>query len=1187
MTIIRKLLSTVLAFCMVISLPVNASAYSTYQELRNDNSIQPQIDISQTEKQEWTSDGFDLWGEISDLEYFSNAQTFDDYELLMPHVEELVRSSPDVEESSIRYSDGILCWLIGDDPNKYDPSVRVQMNGGADTSFMPTAEYDSQSPDIPKLSSSSFETSSIERSSKFPQEGIADVCAFLPYSGTTKDNFSTCANVAETAASYTGGEVLCYKGKDATIDKLAKALESCAMVIIGSHGNNGAFGIINDEGITSEDKEDDHAYYSGPHYKYIGNEKVLDYDLWIIDGTAVTNHMTKDAPGNLVYSSSCMSMKTDALCKPLREHGVSVVFGWSESVTSECDAKDLAVFTDLLCSRKNVADAFVETKEIVGCQWDPMWIDFTYEQARNSAVAFPIIVSEDDEYPGEGNVNFIQTVYSTWKLPVRTDVPEKQTLSLNTQYNGYVVAETRNKIKNVAIAAGGLPSGMTYSFEDNRVVLSGTPSVKGYSVATYKITTENNETITKPVGILTADYNSVKTMSKSVEVTAHDFGKWSSGAYFESDTPPIDIPLKFESQKGTYKVIKQSGFLPCSLEYGFDQNIKGSGYIRSALSKLYSEERTDDDYSNYYQATAPGEYDIGLDFFTMAGDVVRYNVNVKVKPVHTYTISQNNTTYYMNDTLSRKVDDWHAGAVTSIEILEGSLPPGIKLLNSWHKPLGFYGTPGATGEYTIKFRISNFSDYYDYTYKLTIKDAVAKIKGNAKSVGDTLELELFDIPFDTYRIFWQISDNKESWSTLKSEEPESSYTAKPGDAKRYVRAAIVKTVNGSSTSNMHFSDIRYINPLPELTGTVFYTSGIASGMKITTARGGLLNDLYNYAPEKMHYQWQIRDNENSEWENLSGETNLTFTPTDKLIGKQIRVEATYDRYSGAVYSTTREIHKRVNNDTTPITPSVYVEAPYEKVTVINAKADQEYVAMYSTGSPDWTNAKYPPQDGELELLCYSDTTVYIYTRMRETDTVQAGMRTAYRAVYNGHIEYLRGLTFDKTSITTKVGDVTSLTVSPLPEDFSLWDDSYQLSWFVNGSEVTLYEDENCTTLLTQHSPVSNKTVYVKGLKPTSYVSVGVEKTVGYNDLRVAFCSVEVADEDGDFVLSNLIFDDVTVKQGETAIANYTTNPQPAKVGSLTFEKATGPDSELTVMKSSQNNNTASSLTPARSRRSTA
>ena len=212
----------------------------------------------------------------------------------------------------------------------------------------------------------------------------------------------------------------------------------------------------------------------------------------------------------------------------------------------------------------------------------------------------------------------------------------------------------------------------------------------------------------------------------------------------------------------------------------------------------------------------------------------------------------------------------------------------------------------------------------------------------------------------------------------------------------------------------------------------------------------------------------------------------------------------------------------MNNDT-PITPSVYTEAPYTHVTVMNAKADQEYVVMYSTGSPDWTDARRTLADGKIMLECKKDRTAYIYTRKRETNTSQAGMRTAYRVTYNGHTEYLQGLTFDKTSITTKVGDVTQLTVSPLPEDFGNWNDSYTLSWFVNGSEVELYEDEECTLPVAQHSMISTKTVYVKGKTATSNVSVGVEKTVGYNDLKIAYCSVEVADEDGDFILQTLNF----------------------------------------------------------------
>ena len=42
----------------------------------------------------------------------------------------------------------------------------------------------------------------------------------------------------------------------------------------------------------------------------------------------------------------------------------------------------------------------------------------TTEEARTNGAAFPIFVSEQDPYPGEDHVDEIQTVKSTWKLPM-------------------------------------------------------------------------------------------------------------------------------------------------------------------------------------------------------------------------------------------------------------------------------------------------------------------------------------------------------------------------------------------------------------------------------------------------------------------------------------------------------------------------------------------------------------------------------------------------------------------------------------------------------------------------------------------------------------------------------------------------------------------------------------------------
>lgn len=55
----------------------------------------------------------------------------------------------------------------------------------------------------------------------------------------------------------------------------------------------------------------------------------------------------------------------------------------------------------------------------------------------------------------------------------------------------------------------------------------------------------------------------------------------------------------------------------------------------------------------------------------------------------------------------------------------------------------------------------------------------------------------------------------------------------------------------------------------------------------------------------------------------------------------------------------------------------------------------------------------------------------------------------------------------------------------------------------------------------------------------------------------------------------------TIKQrrGETAAANYTPYPSPAKLGSLSFEKSAGPESEISILKSDENDGTVNIIVP--------
>ncbi len=1000
-----------------------------------------------------------------------------------------------------------------------------------------------------------------------PETGVKDVCVFLPYDGTTHNNFARLEHVGEEVAAVTGGELLCYKGTEATIDRLAAAVESCAVVIIGSHGNSGTFGLTTDAGLTEADYAGGHARDDGESYKNENGSAVLDYHLYTVDGTTIAAHMSGNAPGNLIVFSSCEGMKTDRFQAPLRDKGVSVVFGFSESVSCYGDTAMSSAFLSLLCEGKPVCEAFRKMKEELGQSWDAWQGNYTFEEAQQFGIAFPIVVSAEDPYPGTGNVNIDQVSNSPWKLPVRTDIPEKHILALNTNQT-YTIAEARDQIKDVTVAAGEIPSGMKLSVSGNRVILSGTPDRKGYSVATLKFTTEKKEKITKPVGILVADYSAVKESSQDETLDAFSVHAGNSYSTFTNAALRYEIRFDFDTDASTFDIRRYSGSLPISLEFGYDRNVKGRGFIQTCENKVRG---------NSYMTTAPGEYNVTLDFFTMTGEVFRHTVNITVNWKHGYTptgaaASYRKLSFNQHDEVSfplqREVHEgsiitttpWEGGEITDIEITEGSLPEGMYVANSFLKPCGLYGTPVESGDFNVKLLVTSWHDTYTYNYKIHIEPAerltgTVRLNGGDKQVGDILDFTLTDAPGEPYKYQWQWSSYETEWGDFKKGLNSTLY-ANSSYAHYYIRVKVTKDGYGGAL----YSDSRYINPAEDLSGNLYIVNNTSPGVQAFAGFTGLVDSIFKNEPDKLHFQWQISDDGTSGWSDIEGQTGTHYTPESSELGKFLRLTVTADGYTGSVISAPKEVAKLANY-ADPVMPLLLSESPYNAVVVTNAKADQEYLVTYSEAVPaDWTGAEYPSADGSLSLSCDTDRTVYVYTRTRETEEKAAGTKTAYNKTYSGYVTYLVDLKLDKTSFKTRVGEVTSLTVSPLPEAFSGWD-AYTVEWYVNGSEVELYADPECTIPVPTGS-VEYKTVYVKGVTQTHSVTVGAEKQVGYSDIRIAQCAVEVADSEGNYVLQELVFDPVTTFPGETVYGSYTPVPSPANIGVLSFEKTSGPEGEL-------------------------
>lgn len=260
-----------------------------------------------------------------------------------------------------------------------------------------------------------------------------DVCLIAPYYGLDADFEGvggTYDQWAQILAEFTGGTYTLLTQTNATIDALADALESCAVVLIDGHGQineeetTSYICLDTREGLTLRDYQYD-SYIRGYHAIYSGtgaNGMVFCH----VDGTVIANHMDRAAPNNLLWNGTCYGMTTRGISAPLMEKGVAAIYGYSLDVTFDADKYWMGTVMDQLTNGKTFAQAVTAMKNTWGCwdfslqlsrvcDWDPYWICRDIRRAKELNAAFPVVVSQADAYPDDPNG--LQTVKSDWQLP--------------------------------------------------------------------------------------------------------------------------------------------------------------------------------------------------------------------------------------------------------------------------------------------------------------------------------------------------------------------------------------------------------------------------------------------------------------------------------------------------------------------------------------------------------------------------------------------------------------------------------------------------------------------------------------------------------------------------------------------------------------------------------------------------
>lgn len=338
------------------------------------------------------------------------------------------------------------------------------------------------------------------------------VYLIAPYYGiddTFTDQYKNEAKSIATAIGDTDGYTL-YSGTSVTVDNVADAIENGAVVIFDSHGTtdyDGSYVGLDPDGYEVYD------YVSKAKYSYLcltnksglttadytaGATYFTDSDGYMcacINGAAIANHMDKNSPGGLLWMAICLGMATNTMCEPMREKGVEVVYGYSQSVTFAGDYCFEETFWDNMIAGKTVAQSIAAMKSKWG-SWD--WSEkiaasygysgsgYTLSEARQYRSAFPVVVSDEDTHPGQRGTG---TNYGAC-----SEQTVKSTYTLYSQYN--VTAKSNNNAWGAVSANGSTITASPAAgyFAQGYTVVSGTATVT-QNGNTFSVSAESDCTI--------------------------------------------------------------------------------------------------------------------------------------------------------------------------------------------------------------------------------------------------------------------------------------------------------------------------------------------------------------------------------------------------------------------------------------------------------------------------------------------------------------------------------------------------------------------------------------------------------------------------------------------------------------------------------------------------------------------
>ena len=363
--------------------------------------------------------------------------------------------------------------------------------------------------------------------------------------------------------------------------------------------------------------------------------------------------------------------------------------------------------------------------------------------------------------------------------------------------------------------------------------------------------------------------------------------------------------------------------------------------------------------------------------------------------------------------------------------------------------------------------------------------------------------------------------------------------------------------------------------LPPISGLVTYSSGTHATVDPSIG-GAVYGQPINFSVSKLpqglassdlKYQWQRcieRGGQPNkyEWHDIEGETTSQYTPTEVDMDRDlnetnttIRARITADGYYGELTSQPLRVEK-APNDILPSPPSLRISEPYDSITVVNPSPEQEYYLSTSPQEPtSWSGAKHGTDEIIFKNLSPNQL-YYVFTRRLGTFTHMQGEKFNYSTCYLGENTHWQSFTMTPIQ-NMKVGEVQEVELSPIPEDANNFTGVQH--WYTSHpSAVEIYSDEGLTKKITSPdgADVACNKVWIKAIQPANFVSISAESQVGQHELRRAYRSINIADENGDYLVSYVSVRNVpTVAPGDTVTADVITDPAEASGDAIEWENS--------------------------------